>query len=181
MKPLARRLSPAHKIAFIALMAATMEGGKLALAALPNIEIVTLLCGVYGYVFGLLGIYATLIFVGAEILIWGFSSWVISYLIYWPLVCVVFYLLGRAKCGNRFILAAVALLLTAFFGVLTSFVDVGLYMFYFENFWYRFGVYYTRGIIFYAAQMVSNAIAFLFVFKPLAEILERLLNRFWGV
>lgn len=174
MKLLGHRISAAQKIALIGIMAATLEGGKLALAALPNVEIITLLCGLYGYVFGLIGIYAIIIFVGAEVLIWGFNSWVISYLIYWPLVCVVFYFLGRAKCGNRFILTAAAVLLTVFFGVLTSLIDVGLYMFYFENFWYRFGVYYMRGIMFYAAQIISNIAAFLFLFKPLAAVLEKL-------
>ena len=54
----------ALKIALIAVMAATLEGGKLALAAIPNVEIVTLLCAVYGYVFGGAGIIATYVFVG---------------------------------------------------------------------------------------------------------------------
>ena len=60
----------ALKLALIAIMAATLEGGKLALSFIPNVEIVTLLCAVYGYVFGFYGIIATYIFVGIETLIW---------------------------------------------------------------------------------------------------------------
>ena len=49
----------AEIIALVGIMAATLECAKLALASLPNIEAVTLLSAVYGYVFGPLGIAAT--------------------------------------------------------------------------------------------------------------------------
>ena len=50
-----KRMKPAHAVALVGIMAATMECGKLALSFLPNIEIVTLLHALYGYVFGYLG------------------------------------------------------------------------------------------------------------------------------
>lgn len=87
----------AIKLALIAVMAATLEGGKLALSFIPNVEIVTLLCALYGYVFGLSGVVATYVFVGLETLIWGVSSWVITYLIHWGAVAIIFALLGDRK------------------------------------------------------------------------------------
>ncbi len=167
------------RLALIAVMAATITGGKLALAALPNIEIVTLLCGVYGYVFGVLGLAAVVIFVIAETLIWGIGTWFITYLIYWPLVCLVFMLFRRLRIKNRFLLTAAAMVLTLFFGVLSSLVDVGLFSGFLDNFWYRFGIYYTRGIVFYALQLASNAVTFIFAFTPLSSALTKIRNRFF--
>lgn len=161
-------------------MAATLECGKLALAALPNFEVVTLLCGIYGYVFGPLGVIASLVFVAIEPLIWGFGTWIISYIIYWPLVSVVFFLLSRFKVKSRVILTAAALILTLFFGVLTSLVDVGLFSGSYENFFYRFSVYYARGVVFYAIQLGANAILFPLLFPYLSSRLGALRSRMCG-
>ena len=96
----------AIKLALIAVMAATLEGGKLALSFIPNVEIVTLLCAVYGYVFGLSGIVATYVFVGLETLIWGANTWVVTYLIHWGAVALVFMLLGKARVKRRIVATA---------------------------------------------------------------------------
>ena len=66
----------AKNVALIGIMAATIECGKLVLSFLPNVEVVTLLCAIYGYVFGWLGVVATLVFVCVEPLIWGLGSWI---------------------------------------------------------------------------------------------------------
>ena len=78
----------ARAIALVGIMAATLECGKLVLSFIPNVEVVTLLVALYGYVFGGLGIIAAAVFVCIEPLIWGFGSWFITYIIYWPLVAV---------------------------------------------------------------------------------------------
>ena len=72
-----RRRNPAYNVALVGIMAATVECGKLALAVLPNIEVVTILLALYGYVFGIYGIAAAFIFVSIEPLIYGFNTWVI--------------------------------------------------------------------------------------------------------
>lgn len=164
-------VSTAKRVALAGVMTATLIGGKLALASLPNIEIVTLLCALYGYVFGLMGIGATVVFVLCETLIWGFGPWVISYFIYWPLVCLVFFILGKCRIKNRYILTAAAALLTVLFSVLTSLVDVGLFMGEFDRFWLRFSVYYMRGIVFYIIHIVCNAALFLSAFPLLERVL----------
>lgn len=164
-------------IALMGVMAASLEAVKLALATLPNIELVTLLLALYGYVFGLRGIVSTVVFVAGEILIWGFGSWVISYLIYWPLVVVIFFLI-RNKVSNRFILAGIAVTMTVFFGVLTSLVDIGLFSGYWGRFWDRFVIYYMRGVPFYVAHVVCNAVTFVVLFKPLEALFKRLKKQF---
>lgn len=171
----------AEIIALVGIMAATLECAKLALASLPNIEAVTLLTAVYGYVFGPLGIAATLVFVAIEPLIWGFGTWFISYLIYWPLVATVFTLIRLLKIKNKILLVSIAtvsaILLTAFFGVLTSLVDIGLFSGSYDRFFYRFSIYYMRGVSFYLTQIITNALVFPIIFLPLTSALGRLKSR----
>lgn len=170
--------SAARAAALVGVMAATVECSKLALASIPNVEAVTLLLAVYSYVFGSLGILASLVFVAIEPLIWGFGSWFISYLIYWPMVATVFALMGKANCARRFLPSVVAVLLTFFFGILTSFVDVGLFTGYFENFFSRFLIYYARGISFYITQIITNAILFSLLFPYITKFLFKIKRRF---
>lgn len=162
----------------VGLMAAAIECAKVVLMALPNIEVVTLLIAVFSFVFGWQGVLATVIFVAVEPLIWGFGTWVISYFIYWPLVAVVFLLLGRVRFKRRavkvVVATAAALLLTLFFGVLTSFVDVGLFSGRFDNLFARFAVYYARGVVFYALQLATNAVVFPILFHPMTTKLYNL-------
>ncbi|MDE5549196.1 MAG: hypothetical protein K2J13_02980 [Clostridia bacterium] len=182
MKNLSLHRDRALKLALIAIMSATLEVGKLALSFIPNVEIVTLLCAVYGYVFGFYGIIATYIFVGLETLIWGVNTWIVTYLIHWGCVTFVFMLYGRFKIKNRFLITATAILLTAAFGVLSSLVDTGLLTGFWNNFWKRFAIIYTRGFAFYITQIVCNLLLFLLVFNPLVNRLGKILpDRFKNV
>ena len=164
--------SVAKKIALVGIAAATIECGKSALAFLPNIEVVTLLCALYGYAFGMLGVLSAVVFVCIEPLIWGVNSWVVLYFIYWPLVAFVFMLFGKMRLKNRFVLTAAAVLLTVFFGLLSAFIDIGLFSGYFDRFWYRFSIYYLRGIPFYVAQVLTNAVVFPLLFPFLSKKLK---------
>jgi hypothetical protein len=164
----------AKKIALVGIAAATIECAKLALAFLPNVEVVTLLCALYGYVFGWLGVLAALVFVCIEPLIWGVNTWVVLYFIYWPLVAFAFMLLGKAKVKNRWIITLTAVVLTVLFGLLSSFIDVGLFSGYFDNFFYRFSVYYLRGLPFYLAQIATNAVVFPLLFIFISQKLQKL-------
>ena len=168
----------AKKIALVGIAAATIECGKLALAFLPNVEVVTLLTALYGYAFGGLGVLASLVFVCIEPLIWGVNTWVVLYFVYWPLVAVIFWVFGRIRLKNRWIIAASAVLLTVIFGLLSAFVEIGLFSGYFDRFWYRFGIYYLRGIPFYVAQIATNAVLFPLLFPLLSKKLSLLKHRF---
>ena len=172
-----KALSVTGSIALVGMMAATIECVKLALAAIPNVEGVSLLIALYSFVFGWSGILASVIFVCIEPLIWGFGTWFVSYLIYWPLLSVLFFILGRLRIKNRFIITGAVTLMTFFFGILTSLVDIGLFSGSFDNFFYRFGVYYARGIIFYLVHILSNLVIFLFVFTPTRKLLEKIRQR----
>ena len=168
-----RALTQARRVALVGIMAATIECGKLALAAVPNVEAVTLLTALFGYVFGLSGVLATVVFVCIEPIIWGVGPWFISYLLYWPAVAMIFWLLGRRRSVGIILPTALAVLLTVFFGLLTSLVEVGLFSGSYDSFFYRFSVYYLRGVWFYVTQTVTNAVIFPLLFKPLSTLLRR--------
>ena len=158
--------------ALVGMMAATIECAKLALAVIPNVEAVSLLIALYSYVFGWAGVLAAVVFVCIEPLVWGFGTWVVSYFIYWPLFGVVFFILGRMKIKNRFTITFIAVISTFLFGILTSLVDIGLFSGSFDRFFYRFGIYYARGIVFYVVHITSNLIIFLLLFPILVKVLK---------
>jgi energy-coupling factor transport system substrate-specific component/cob(I)alamin adenosyltransferase len=164
-------------IALVGICAATIECGKLALAAVPNFEVVTLLTALYGYAFGWVGVLSSVVFVCIEPLIYGINTWVVLYFIYWPLVALVFMLMRRAKIKNRWLITLVAVGLTVFFGVLSALIEIGLFSGSFDRFFYRFSIYYMRGIPFYVIQIVGNAVLFPLLFPYLSVRLERLGNK----
>ncbi len=168
------KTSLAKKTAFVGIAAATVECAKLALSALPNVEAVTLLTALYGYAFGGLGVLSALVFVCTEPLIWGFGTWLPLYFIYWPLVAFIFMLLGKRNVKNRLVITAIAVVLTVIFGLLSALIDVGLFSGYFDNFLYRFSVYYIRGIPFYLAQIITNALLFPLLFRPFTDRLRQI-------
>ena len=163
-------LKGARSIAVTGLAAATLTAGKFVLSAVPNVEIVTLLCAVYGFVLGLPGILAVYVFVTCETLIYGFGTWVISYYIHWPSVAFAFFFLSKFIRPSRLIPTALAVVMTIWFGVLTSLTDVGLFSGFWDDFGARFAIYYARGAVFYVIQTVCNAIVFPLLFKPLCEL-----------
>lgn len=171
-------MKSAKGIATIAVMAATLSGGKMVMSVLPNIEPVTLLIALYASVFGFAFVLpATAVFIVLDVLIYGVNTWVVSYFIYWPLVALTFALVNKKPKGvwpN----VTTAVLLTLFFGVLTSLVDVGLFMGTFDNFWYRFGIMYARGLPFFAMHVVSNFALFLLCYKPLCKALAKAKKQF---
>ena len=165
-------------LALVGVMAASIEVAKLLLAAIPNVEAVSLLIALYSYTFSKRGLFATLVFVSVEPLIWGINTWVISYFIYWPLLSIVFILLGKLKVKNRFVIAAISVFMTVFFGVMSAFVDIGIFSGSYDDLMYRFAVYYGRGVAFYVIHVVSNALIFPLLFpycqKKLALIAKNL-------
>lgn len=173
--------SRAKKIALVAVMAAALEGVKLALMALPNIEAVTLLCAAFGYVFGPIGIIATSLFVAMESLVFGVGPWVVSYAVHFNAVCVAFVALGRLKAKNMLVVDLVAGGMTAAFGALSALVDVGLFGGAFDDFGTRFAAYYARGAIFYVTHIAFNLVAFTLLFRPVVEALASLDRRCFRV
>ena len=167
------------KAALTGVLAALLIGVKWALAPIPNIEAVTILLATFAFVFGpFVSVIAAVVFVLEETLAWGFNTWAISYFIYWLLVAFVFSLLGFALKSRKplfkvIVATAAAMALTAFFGVLTSMIDVGLFTGG-VNFWQRFAIMYGRGIVFFALHIACNLVLFAACFNPLIVLLSKM-------
>ena len=168
-------------IAVAALYAALLVGGKEALAVLPNIEVVTLLIALCAYVWGPVVVFpAVNVFIAVDMAIWGVNTWVISYLIHWNAVALVFWLLGKINYKHRTVEITIATLtaavITTLFGVVTSAVDtlvgfVGNGFFVdFDDFFHRFAVMYVSGGSFYITQIVCNVVLFATAFLPLVVL-----------
>lgn len=167
------KYSVTKKIALTALISATLTVVKFALSFIPNVEGVTVLIAVFTSVFGLsVSLCAVLIFVLNETLIYGMGLWVISYFIYWPLLVIVFSALKFFKMRDLYY-KITAVIMTVFFGVLTSLVDTGLFTGFYDNFFARFAIIYVRGIVFYSVHIVCNIFVFVFLFSPLKKFIQR--------
>ena len=171
------KLSYVKYTALVGMMAATVEAAKLALAAIPNVEAVSLLLALYSFVFGWVGVMAAVVFVCIEPLVWGMGTWFISYLIYWPLLAFVFMCLGRRKIENRWVILAIIFGMTVGFGILSSIIDVALYIGINKHYFGNLILYYIRGIGFYLTQICCNIVLFLLIFKPLKDRLTQIKGR----
>ena len=86
-----------RKLVALSLLAAVMVGLQVALAALPNIEAVSLLVMVYTVVLGSGVAYILAVFVVLEMLLWGVHTWVLSYLYVWAVLAALAWLLRRME------------------------------------------------------------------------------------
>ena len=162
-------------------MAALLIVGKWALNLIPNVEVVTLFCALFGYTFGFVAIIPTCIFCLEETLVYGIHTWVIDYFVHWNVIVVAFTLLGKMRHEPmkkiEYVLPVVcAVVLTAIYGVFTSAVDAVFACIYSEwgKFFYYFGVIYVRGIYLYVIHVVCNLVLFTVAFYPLSILLFKL-------
>lgn len=142
---------------------------KVVMAALPNIEPVSLCILVYGAVFGYKALYPTYIYVTMEILYFGLGTWNICYLYIWAILVLAAIFLREMKqpLGWALISGIYGLL----FGALCAIVDA-----------FIGGVGYAvakwaSGIPFDIAHCIGNFCIALVLFKPLRELLEKLYRR----
>ena len=185
------RKNHALYIAVTAMFSALLVGGKQALAAIPNVEVVTILIALCSYVWGLaVALPAVFVFIAVDVAIFSINTWVISYLIHWNALAVAFWLLSKLKTNKvvQVVLAIVtAVVMTALFGVTTSAVDTcigfvhgGGFFFDFENFAQRFSVMYLAGISFYVTQILCNLALFAIAFLPLVKLNQKAKLKLFG-
>ena len=90
-------LTKSRRVVLCAMLAAIMTALQAAMAALPNIEPVSLLVLVYALVFGRDVFYIIYTFVLLEGLLYGFHLWWVTYLYIWTLWAAVVLLLRRGR------------------------------------------------------------------------------------
>ena len=153
-------------IALIALISAIATAGKLALAFIPNVEIITLLFILYTTTLGLKrSLPAALVFTTTEVLLFGFGTWLLGYYIIWPLLILLTAILDK-KTDKEIFFALLAAVFGFASGLIFALVESLFYG-------YVFGFsYWLRGLPFDVVRGVSNFIIVLLLFKPLKETLK---------
>jgi energy-coupling factor transport system substrate-specific component len=111
-----------REITIMGFMLALLEVSVHALAAIPNVEPVTLLIILYTIYFGRRVYYIIAGYLFLELSFYGFGLWWVSYLYVWPLLAL---LTNRIRsCKSVWPFAILAALFGLFFGALCSLVYV---------------------------------------------------------
>ena len=171
-------------------MTALLVVGKWSLNSLANIEVVTLLCALFGYTFGFAALIPSTLFYLEETLAWGVHTWVLCYLIHWNLIVVIFAFLGAKKRKDEILPpfkafvdvilpTIIAVTITFLFGVNTSFVDAvyACVNSSFDRFFTYFGIIYSRGFILFIVHITCNLVTFSTLFYPLSKLFFSLKKR----
>jgi len=155
-----------QKLVVLGLLGALLLVIQIALAPLPNIELVSLCVILYAHVFGRKAFYAIYTFVLLEGLIYGFGIWWISYLYIWSLLAIVVMLFP--KLNQVLPWALIAGFFGLFFGLLCSIpylITGGIYAAF---------SYWVAGLGFDIIHCVSNFILTILLYKPLHNLLIQL-------
>ena len=157
-----------REMTVLALFAALMIALQVAMASLPNIELVTLLIILCTLHFGYKAIFAVSVFVLVEGLIYGINMWFINYLYVWPLLVLI--VLPLRKESNLVLWTVLAGIYGLMFGTLCSIP-------YFITGGFAAGIaYIVAGIPFDLAHCIGNIVSVLVLFPPLDRLLYRCLR-----
>lgn len=148
------------------MMVAMMEAAKLALAVIPNVEIVSLLTILFTLVMGKKIIYVLGAFVLIEGVLYGFGIWWVMYLYCWPFLALVTWLLRRQE--SVWVFATASGVFGLLFGALCSlpyFVAGG---------WSAGFAWWIAGIPYDLIHGVSNFVLCAVLLNPLRNVLQRM-------
>lgn len=150
-------------IVLFALLAALLLIAQVALAPLPNIELVSLLIILYTVVLQKKTLYIIYVFVLLEGLIYGFGMWWFCYLYVWAVLWGITMLFRKEQ--NPLFFALISGLFGLFFGTLCSvpyFLTGGIEM---------GSAWIVSGLPFDIMHGIGNFAAALLLFRPLKNVL----------
>ncbi|MDD3335890.1 MAG: hypothetical protein PHI98_10305 [Eubacteriales bacterium] len=160
----------ARELVLLALLTALLLAMQVALAALPNIELVSLLIILYTLYYRKKALFVIYAFALCEGLLYGFGLWFINYLYVWTVLWGVTTLCRRVTAPMGWALISAAFGLS--FGLLCAipYLFIG-------------GVpmawaYFLSGIPFDIAHCAGNLLTALALFKPLNRLFAKLQNGF---
>lgn len=158
----------ARELTMLGLLGAVLFAGKMALAGLPNIEIVSLLIIVYTVVLGWKALFPVYVYVLLEYVTWGFGLWSACYLYVWPALALAARLLRRMESPLGWALLSGAFGLS--FGALCSLV-------YLVSGGWAFALsWWIQGIPFDLLHCAGNFVLALTLFQPCKRLLSHLVS-----
>ena len=153
-------------LALFSLLGATVFAAKMAMAALPNIEPVSLLVMLLAVCFGWRGLYAVALYVALEFCVWGFGLWSLCYLYAWPLLFCLARLFRRMESPVGWAV------LSGCFGLL--FGALGAIVYWITGGWAAAVSWWVAGIPMDLIHGASNFFIALVLFRPLRRCLKQL-------
>lgn len=159
-----------RRLVYIAVMTAILEAAKVALNAIPNVELVTLLVIVFTKHFGWkMTLPAVLIFAFIECTYWGFGTWSVVYFYMWPLLVFLTELVRKQDSLWVYVLLSAAFGL--FFGAFCSIATLVI------GGWSAAFAWWIAGIPYDLIHGAANLIIAALLFIPLNRALEILSAR----
>lgn len=159
----------ARDVALTGVMAATIEAAKLALAFVPNVELVTLLIILYTLVFGRRIFYVIGVFVLLEGCLYGFGLWWVMYVFVWPLLACLTLLFRRRH--SVWFWSIFSGTWGLFFG---AFCAIPYFLI---NGWSAALTWWVAGIPYDLIHCGSNVLLCLLLLGPLYRVLKQLENQ----
>ena len=168
------RRTAAQDVATVGLMVAVIEACKLAMQALPNIELTSFLVILFTLRFPRLTLYAIPAFTLLEGMVYGFGLWWVMYLYAWPLLTLVTRAFSRVD--SPFFHAMVSGVFGLCFGLLCvvpyffiGFAGGGLSQGLTQMF-----SWWIAGIPFDLIHGVSNFVLMLVLYRPISNLLRHI-------
>lgn len=152
------------ELTVMALLGAVMYVGQVALAFLPNIEVVSILVLVYTVVYERKALLPIYVFVLLEGVTYGFGLWWIMYLYIWAILYLVVRLMR--KNDSVLVWAVVNGAYGLAFGALCAIPYLAI-----GGIGMAF-VWWTAGIPFDIAHCIGNVVTALVLYRPLTAILK---------
>ena len=153
-------------ITMIGMMSAILLVLQLALAFIPNIEMVSLLIIIYTLIFGRKTLFIIYVFVVLEGIVYGIGLWWFSYLYIWAILYLITYLFQKVR--SPIIWAVINSAYGFSFGALYAipyFITGGI----------QTGIaYWVAGIPFDISHGIGNFVIALLLFHPIYYILDKL-------
>lgn len=161
----------ARRLALLGILTAVLLGGQVALAALPNVEIVSLLVILYALLLGRQAFLVVYAFVLLEGCLYGFGLWWVSYLYVWSILAGIALVLRRMKAP------------ALFWAVVSGFFGLGFGALCALPYLVTGGPaaalsYWLAGLGFDLVHCIGNFLVCLLLFRPLHRLLEQLLRRY---
>lgn len=148
------------------MLGALTYGAKVAMAALPNIEPVSLMVMLFAVVLGWKGLYPMYLYVLLEILLGGINLWNINYLYIWLVLFLGAYAMRKLKSPLWFAL------LSGVFGLAFGLLCTPVYM---AIGGFSYGIrWWMAGFAFDISHGIGNFVIALLLFGPLRKLLTRL-------
>ena len=158
-----------RELCLLSLLGALMFVTQLLMSGLANVHIIAPLIIVCCAVFAWKAMYAVLLFVLLEVLVWGLGLWVISYIYMWPLLALVAILMHKNESALVWAVLAAAHGLLFGAGCAIPYLFIGGFEMAFS--------YWVSGIPFDLVHCAGNFVLTLILYRPLKNVMFKALKR----